>query len=715
MNIAASPRMHVWRRFSHKSIRTTLYRQRLSLPGQSLTRCFHHHHRLGSEVSGEGSTKINVADAPFWKEFRGCYHNPLPNFKFSKQSPMPLSWMGNSVVAVGFLQKIANLGEALVFAHLQGPGTSDTVQLVCQDAKLCKELSSIRLGSPINITGNLALKRAPKREKTGLEKTPDGFASLHQIEINLTRVIRLNTFPADLHHGADHVFSPQDRHLQIRYDSELKERLLFRSEVAKYVRQELHQFQEIETPILFKSTPEGAKEFLVPTRRHGYAYALPQSPQQYKQILMSSGVSRYFQFAKCFRDEDLRADRQPEFTQIDLEMAFTDGMGVMRRVEQLIKNIYKKFARPGTHLRSPLPQAPFHRITYEKAMSKYGSDKPDLRLKGLIHRIDQAVNPELHGMITSIKNPKFEAFKIRLGTSPSGVQKFISAFMDSPDAEIFRSNPDGAPGICVYDPSKPLEGLLPFGFEGAQKLKELFSEISQQPWENEETHEANRTFDTGDLLVFQARPGLPHSGGSTFMGKLRLAIEKASLAEGLIEQDLNHLYLWVTDFPMFTLENGSDPGQGGKAGFSATHHPFTAPKTAKDVDLLLWKPLEAKADHYDLVVNGVELGGGSRRIHNAEMQEFIMRDILKMSEERINDFAHLIEALRAGCPPHAGLAIGFDRLIAVMTGRESVKDVIAFPKSSKGEDMMVKSPAVIRPEELKRYGLELRDASTETL
>lgn len=318
-------------------------------------------------------------------------------------------------------------------------------------------------------------------------------------------------------------------------------------------------------------------------------------------------------------------------------------------------------------------------------------------------------------MISPLKDPIIEAFKIRLNASPSEVRKFIGAFLDSPDAEIFKSNRDGAPGICVYELGKPLEGLSPFGFEGSEKLRAIYSEMARNPWESEATHEANRTFKEGDLLVFQARRRLPYSGGSTMLGKLRLAINKAAIAEGLIEPDSSHKYLWVTDFPMFTLENGTDPGQGGAAGFSATHHPFTAPKTEKDIDLLLWKPLEAKADHYDLVVNGVELGGGSRRIHNAEMQKFIMRDILKMSEERINDFAHLLEALRAGCPPHAGLAIGFDRLIAVMTGRESVKDVIAFPKSSKGEDMMVKSPGLIRPEELKRYGLQLRESSSESL
>lgn len=243
---------------------------------------------------------------------------PRPSFHFKKL--IPLSSMGSTVVAVGFLHKIANLSEALVFAHLQGGSGSEQVQLVCQDAQLCKELNNIPLGSPISITGMLAVKRAPKKAESIVEEPEPANAFLRQVEIKVSKVQCLNAFPSDVHHGSDHVFPPQDRHLQIRYDTELRERLLFRSKVASFVRLQLQlqDFQEIETPILFKSTPEGAKEFLVPTRRHGYAYALPQSPQQYKQILMASGVSKYFQIAKCFRDEDLRADRQPEFTQVKL-------------------------------------------------------------------------------------------------------------------------------------------------------------------------------------------------------------------------------------------------------------------------------------------------------------------------------------------------------------------------------------------------------------
>lgn len=210
-----------------------------------------------------------------------------------------------------------NLGENLCFAHLNGGSGSEQVQIICRDPKLCDKLRSIRLNSAISVTGQLGVKHAPKKPSHKKEKQAEGCISLNQVEIRATALTCLNAFPADIHVSSDHVFPPQSRHLQIRYDSELRERLLFRSEVATYIRQKLHDFHEIETPILFKSTPEGAREFLVPTRKIGHAYALPQSPQQYKQILIASGIHRYFQFARCFRDEDLRADRQPEFTQVD--------------------------------------------------------------------------------------------------------------------------------------------------------------------------------------------------------------------------------------------------------------------------------------------------------------------------------------------------------------------------------------------------------------
>jgi aspartyl-tRNA synthetase len=316
-------------------------------------------------------------------------------------------------------------------------------------------------------------------------------------------------------------------------------------------------------------------------------------------------------------------------------------------------------------------------------------------------------------MITHLENPIIEAYKIRLDGTPETIQKFLQEFFKTTEGQIFEKNPHGGPGISIYDPRKPLEGLQTFGFEGAELIKDFYGSLPKGRLDSEEEHEIASSLDEGDLLLLQARPNLPHSGGSTPLGDLRRAIYQAAVSQGLLKEDPRHLYLWVTGFPMFTPENGVDPGQGGTSGFSATHHPFTAPKSAADVDLLTSDPLKAKADHYDLVVNGVELGGGSRRIHSAEMQRFVMRDVLKMREERINDFDHLLKALAAGCPPHAGFAFGFDRLIAVLCGTNSVRDVIAFPKNGSGDDLMVGSPSKIGVDELKPYHLKQWDWKSE--
>jgi aspartyl-tRNA synthetase len=221
--------------------------------------------------------------------------------------------------------------------------------------------------------------------------------------------------------------------------------------------------------------------------------------------------------------------------------------------------------------------------------------------------------------------------------------------------------------------------------------------------------------ESGDLLILQARPNTPFAGGATMLGNLRLALYKAAIAQGLIEPPAkdDYKFVWITDFPLFTpsSEDASGEGQGGTAGLSSTHHPFTAPKTPADVDLLLTSPSSATAAHYDIVLNGVELGGGSRRIHSAELQEFIFSDILKMKAERVEDFRHLLDVLRSGCPPHAGIALGWDRLMAVMCGKESVRDVIAFPKSGRGEDLLVKSPNRVTEEQLGTYHLKVVEKS----
>ena len=590
----------------------------------------------------------------------------------------------------GYIGTRRDAGKSLTFAELHDVHQRATVQLVGVADKGShgsdspfERMRSLEEHTPVSVVGIIKSRKPPKRDAA-----KDGTSALiSKVEVLVEELTPLNEFPKDIIMKPETVFSAEQRHLQIRNDPSLRNALAFRSKAAQVIRDELcakQGFMEIETPLLFKSTPEGAREFLVPTRSPGLAYALPQSPQQYKQILMASGISRYMQIAKCFRDEDLRADRQPEFTQVDLEMAFASGEDVMGTIETVIRRLWKDCL--GMH---HLPE-PFSRMKYEEAMSHYGSDKPDLRFDSRLRRIEYMLPVDLVQKIGPHSDPIVEAMKISIADSPKETRRFVSTFMDSPEALPFMQNSEGQPGIFIFDSRSPLQGLQPFGFEAAEQVEEMLE------------------LQDGDLVVLQARGNAPFFGGCTPIGNLRLALHKAAVKHGFIDAPTGFEFTWITDFPLFSPSKESDPGQGGSAGISSTHHPFTAPKTPDDVDLLLTSPLQAKADHYDLVVNGVELGGGSRRIHSAQMQEYVMREVLKMSDERMKDFEHLIEVLRAGCPPHAGIALGFDRLIAVMLGRESVRDVIAFPKSGKGEDMLVKSPARMNEEQMKTYHLQLR-------
>lgn len=295
------------------------------------------------------------------------------------------------------------------------------------------------------------------------------------------------------------------------------------------------------------------------------------------------------------------------------------------------------------------------------------------------------------GKITSLSNPAIDAFKMKLSDDPAANRKFISDFFDSAEGASFLQNPDGQPATFCGDARQPMGGL---GTLGHRFTMEAPAEVVAEH---------------GEVLVMQARPNGRFTGGSTILGNLRLALYKAAAAQGLIEPPhwQDYRFVWITDFPLFSPTNDAEPGQGGTAGLASTHHPFTAPKTASDLDLLLTEPTKAVAAHYDIVVNGVELGGGSRRIHNAEVQEFIFREVLKMKPERIEDFRHLLDVLRSGCPPHAGIALGWDRLMTLLTGCESVRDVIAFSKSGSGEDALVKSPNKATSEQWKTYHLKV--------
>jgi aspartyl-tRNA synthetase len=340
---------------------------------------------------------------------------------------------------------------------------------------------------------------------------------------------------------------------------------------------------------------------------------------------------------------------------------------------------------------SPETSNLFPMMSYKQAMNMYGSDKPDTRLGSRIWKVERYLPSNLKQMLSPLSDAVFEIMRIDMqGLPPAVSGDFITKFLDAPAAAPYLQNPSGAPGITIVDPQKPLQGLAAFSHEAADKVTSLL--------------EPN----VGDILVVQARPNIPHTGSSTPLGNLRRDIYQSAFSNGVLSPPTNDSFLWVVDFPLFSPIGDTDPGQGGQAGICSTHHPFTAPLNQKHIDLLTEDPLMCIGDHYDLVINGVEVGGGSRRIHDSRLQEFILRDVLKMEPERVEDFRHLLNALEAGCPPHAGFALGFDRLMAILTRQNSMRDVIAFPKWGNGEDKMVGAPSRMTEDQMKMYHLGIR-------
>ncbi|TLD33047.1 hypothetical protein PspLS_01312 [Pyricularia sp. CBS 133598] len=658
-----------------------------------------------------------------WDEYKEFFHFPPASLAADFE-------VGQKVTVHGFLQKRRDRSSRLSFVDIvvdNGPRLQLKSEWSEKDspAHLAhQQLKSVPAWSSVAVTAHVSSLKdggnpgsTPSLSSSAGGRFPSG---VDEVELELISIQALNPWPKDIIVSEGVQFPATARHLQLRFSDTLRDRMRFRQHVKSSVTSclEKENLSEVETPILFKSTPEGAREFLVPTRRPGLAYALPQSPQQYKQTLMAAGFGGYFQFARCFRDEDLRADRQPEFTQLDMEMSFATGEDVMRTVEMLMKQLYNNVATnfvqvvdtDGWHPVSrdkqrgkrgssdesvrefpSIDDGPFPRMSYQDVMSLYGSDKPDLRIPGRIERVENVLPAQFVSMISEIDNPIIDCWRCTLdGGSPREYHKFFSKILSNLPLGLNR-NPDGEPAILVHNSSKPLNGFSSLGFEAAEKLTSGMQD--------------------GDVLIFQARQNRPFEGGSTALGTLRSLIYNEAVAAEYMAADPSFKFVWVTGFPLFTPANEgtTDPGQGGLAGFSSTHHPFTAPLTSQDFELLATDPLRAKADHYDLVLNGCELGGGSRRIHLAHVQEFVFRSILKMTDAGVKQFRHLLEALRAGCPPHAGFALGFDRLVAMLSGTGSVRDVIAFPKSMKGEEPFAGSPSFMTEEQLETYHLRLRD------
>ena len=470
----------------------------------------------------------------------------------------------------------------------------------------------------------------------------------------------------------------EDTRLKYRFldlrRSDMQENLRLRSKVSATLRSYLDQkeFVEIETPLLTKATPEGARDYLVPSRTYpGQFFALPQSPQLFKQTLMASGFEKYFQFARCFRDEDLRADRQPEFTQLDIELSFVTADEVISLITELIAEVFKEALS--------VDLDDFPKISYKEAISRYGTDKPDLR------------NPlELIEVKELFKECEFKVFK-----EPANDVDSRIAALRVPNGEILtRKQIDdytdfvgnyGAKGLAyirVEDPSKGKDGLQSpiIKFIEDSILKTLLSNLNVQK---------------GDIIFFGA-------------GKSNVVNDSLSALRDLIAKDLNLLKCewapcWVVDFPMFEKNKNGD--------LTPLHHPFTSPTCS--VEELKKDPLSALTNAYDIVLNGTELGGGSVRIHDKEMQQTVLNLLNIEDKEAEEKFGFLISALQHGCPPHAGLAIGFDRMIMLMTGAESIRDVIAFPKTQTASCMLTDAPGKAANDQLQELNIRFHGIEKE--
>ena len=457
------------------------------------------------------------------------------------------------------------------------------------------------------------------------------------------------------------------RYLDLRRPA-LQKVLLLRHRMYQLVRKYFDEknFAEIETPVLMKSTPEGARDYLVPSRIHkGKFYALPQSPQQYKQLLMVSGFDRYFQIVKCFRDEDLRADRQPEFTQIDVEMSFVTQEQIFNIVEELMKLLFKDVWDIDLLL-------PIRRLSYEEAMTKFGSDKPDLRF-GL----------ELHTLNEVFRNSEFKVF--REAVDAKGIVTGIVA----PGCASFSRNQ--IDGLTNFVKGLGAKGLVWF------KVQEAGIESPTAKFLNEEEKKnLVSTLDAkpNDLILI-----LAGNKNSTLnqMGALRLELEKRL---ELIKPETPPSLIWVTDFPLFEWDEETKR-------FYAMHHPFTSPKI-EEIDLLETDPGSIKAQAYDLVLNGNEIAGGSIRIHNSELQSRMFKALGISDEEAQQKFGFLINAFKYGAPPHGGIAFGFDRMVMLFAGVDSIRDTIAFPKTASAMSLMDECPSIVSEEQLKELHILIK-------
>lgn len=568
--------------------------------------------------------------------------------------------IGEEVTLSGWVSCVRDLG-GIIFVELRD--RTGFFQLVA-DPQINPDIhnifSKLKTESVITVKGKVTMRP----EETYNDKLPTGEVETYPTYANILSEAKTLPFVLDDENVSEDV-RLKYRYLDIRRE-EMLHNLMLRHKIVTAVRNYLNDqdFMEVETPILIKTTPEGARDYLVPSRvQEGKFYALPQSPQIFKQLLMVGGIERYYQIAKCFRDEDLRADRQPEFTQIDMEMSFVDQNNVIAMTEGLIQAAFKE---AGIDVKPP-----FKRITWQEAMDKYGSDKPDTRF-GL----------ELFDICDIILESNFDIVKNTL--KAGGIVRGIKI---EGGAKYSRKDIDDITKLAVSFGAKALANII-YNEDGTAKSPVLKFVTEEQAKQIQERAGAK----AGDIIFFVAdKPKAVYD----IMGRLRLHFGKKL---NLINEDDNAL-LWVVDFPMF--EWSDEEGR-----FMAMHHPFTSPNL-EDLDKLDSGDLgHVNSIAYDIVYNGTELGGGSVRIHSPEVQKKIFKALGLSDEEAQEKFGFMVNAFQYGTPPHAGLAIGLDRLVALLCRTDSIRDVIAFPKNSGAKCLMTDAPAEASLQQLRELHLK---------
>ncbi len=587
--------------------------------------------------------------------------------------------VGTKVVLKGWVDTRRDLG-GVIFIDLRDRFGLTQIVFSPQDHQEAYEKAEyLRNEYVISIRGTVA----PRSPETVNPKLPTG-----EIEVRVEDILILNTaepLPFSVSaHEEKRVLANEDLRLRYRYldlrRPELQRILLLRHRITQSVRRyfDEHGFVEIETPVLSKSTPEGARDYLVPSRVHpGKFYALPQSPQTYKQILMVAGLDRYFQIVKCFRDEDLRADRQPEFTQIDVEITFATEELIQELMEGMIKTVWKDAI--GVDLPTPFP-----RLTYAEAMKRYGSDKPDLRF-GL----------EIHDLTESFKGSGFRVFDeiIKEGGFITGINvpgegDLGRGAMDRLDKEIVRKK-IGAGGLVYFK--------LPS--DGSEIYSSVRDSVLPTPFVQRAVEQIGAK--AGDLVLILAgkAPRIYENMGAL---RLHMARELGLISDDGVDEP-QWKFVWVTEFPLLEWDAGDNR-------YYAMHHPFTSPHP-DDIETLLEKPGEARARAYDLVLNGAEIGGGSIRIHDRSVQQQMFSLLNIDEEEAQRRFGFLLDAFRYGAPPHGGIAFGLDRITMALGGTSNIRDVIAFPKTQTAQELMVQSPDVVDEKQLKE--LHIRTVEPE--